>query len=106
MKRPKTVEEYVELVRQAVFEVDDLRACMEYELDDLTRFPAFLDPLEEGVKGLYASMERGEYTWGREDLPFMAVVKRHEVEIPFSQLLELINETHRKGLAIGDEEDT
>jgi len=100
MKRPKTVQEYVELVRQAVVEVEDLRACLEYELEELQRFPAFLNPLEEGIKGLYQAMQQGTYQWGRDDLPVMAVVRKHEDEIPFVQLLEVINETHRRGLDV------
>ncbi len=103
MRRPKTVEEYVNLVKDAVFEVDDLRACLEYELDDLTKFPVFLDPLAQGVKALYQSMQAGTYAWGREDLPFMAVMKKHELEIPFTELLELINETHKRGLDVEGE---
>ena len=102
MKRPKTVAEYVELVRQAVTEVAELRACLEYEMEELERFPLFLDPLEEGVQSLYQAMQDGVYQWGREDLPFMAVVHRHEVEIPFVQLLEMVNETHRRGLDAED----
>jgi hypothetical protein len=59
LRRAKSVDEYVEWVRQAVFEIGDLRDCLEYELEDLNRFPVFLDPLEEGIKGIYQSMLNG-----------------------------------------------
>ena len=103
LRRAKSVDEYVEWVCQAVFEIGDLRDCLEYELEDLSRFPAFLDPLEEGIKGIYQSMQDGTYVFGREDLPFMDLAGRSSEEIPFHTLLKQINETHRRGLEIGDE---
>jgi len=101
LRRARSVDEYVEWVRQAVFEVGDLRECLEYELEDLNRFPTFLDPLQEGIEGIYRSMQAGTYGFGREDLPFMDLAERYADEIPFHTLLKQINETHRKGLEIG-----
>ena len=102
LRRAKTVDEYVDWVRQAVFEIDDLRACLEFEIEDLQRFPAFLDPLEEGIKGLYQSMLDGTYGFGREDLPFMDLAAQFSEDIPFHTLLKQINETHRRGLEVGE----
>jgi hypothetical protein len=102
LRRAKSVDEYVHWVRQAVFEVGDLRDCLEYEIEDLSRFPAFLDPLEDGIKKIYGSMQEGTYVFGREDLPFMELAEHHSQEIPFHTLLRQINETHRRGLEIGD----
>jgi hypothetical protein len=104
MRRAKSAEEYVDWVKQAVFEVQDLRECLEFEMEDLQRFPAFLDPLQETVNSVYESMSDGTYAFGREDLPFMDVAAAHADEIPFYTLLRQINETHRKGLEV-DEED-
>jgi hypothetical protein len=103
LRRAKTVDEYVEWVRQAVFEVGDLRDCLEFELEDLNRFPAFLDPLEQGIAGLYESMKAGSYSFGREDLPFMDLAEKCAEEVPFVTLLKQINETHRKGLEVEDD---
>jgi hypothetical protein len=103
LRRAKTVDEYVDWVRQAVFEVDDLRGCLEFELEDLRRFPAFLDPLEEGIKRLYQSMQDGTYAFGREDLPFMDLAAQFAEDIPFHTLLKQINETHRRGLEVEGE---
>jgi len=105
LRRAKSVDEYVEWVCQAVFEIGDLRDCLEYELEDLSRFPAFLDPLEEGIKGIYQSMQDGTYVFGRVDLPFMDLAGRYSEEIPFHTLLKQINETHRRGLEVDDESD-
>jgi len=99
LRRAKSADEYIEWVKQAVFEMDDLRACFEYATDDDTaRLPAFLDPLEQGIKDMFESMKQGEYRFGREDLPFMDIVHRYGDQIPFNTLLKQINETHRKGI--------
>lgn len=103
LRRARNVDEYVEWVRQAVFDVDDLRECLEYEMEDLARFPAFLDPLEEGIKDVYRSMREGTYVFGHEDLAILALAERFSKEIPFHTLLKQINETHRKGLEVGDD---
>ena len=103
LRRAKNVDEYVDWVRQAVFEVQDLRECLEFELEDLSRFPAYLDPLQDGINGLWQSMKDGTYAYGREDLPFMDLVTRFADEIPFHTLLKQINETHRRGLEVDDD---
>jgi hypothetical protein len=105
LRRAKTVDEYVDWVRQAVFEVDDLRNCLEFELEDLNRFPAFLDPLDQGIKAVYKSMQEGSYSFGREDLPFMDLAEKYADDIPFLTLLKQINETHRRGLEVEGEGD-
>jgi len=105
LRRAKTVDEYVDWVRQAVFEIDDLRNCLEFELEDLNRFPAFLDPLDQGIKAVYKSMQDGSYNFGREDLPFMDLAEKYADDIPFLTLLKQINETHRKGLEVDGGED-
>jgi hypothetical protein len=103
LRRAKSPEEYVDWVKQAVFEVGDLRDCYEYELEDLTKFPTFLEPLEQSINQLYETMKQGSYQFGREDLPFMDLVHRFGEEIPFSTLLNQINETHRKGIEVADD---
>ena len=105
LQRARSVEEYIERIRQAVFEVGDLRECLEFELEDLVKFPAFLDPLEEGIRSVYDNMFKGTYSFGREDLAFMDVADRHAEEIPFHLLLKHINEPHRKGLDVPTDED-
>jgi len=73
LRRANSTGKYAEWVKQAVFEVGDLRDCMMYELEDMTRFPAFLEPLEAGIRGIYDAMREGRYSFGREDLPFMDI---------------------------------
>jgi len=104
LRRARSIDEYVEWVRHAVFEVGDLRECLEFELEDLSRFPAFLDPLQEGIEDLYRTMQDETYGFGT-DLPFMDLAERYADEIPFHTLLKQINETHHKGLEIDTDDN-
>ena len=74
------------------------------EIGETGRFPAFLETLEQGVQSVFDAMRKGEYAFGREDLPFMEVVEMHAEQIPFAILLRQINETHRRGLDVVEEE--
>lgn len=101
IKRPRTPEAYVDLVKQALFEVEELRAAINYDMEGMQDSVAFVDDLEQAVKQVYASMVDGSYNFQDKDLPFMEIVRRHGVfSLPFRDLLNLINDTHRKGLEI------
>jgi len=106
LQRARSAEEYADWVKQARFEVQDLRNCLLYDMEEigeLGRFPAFLDLLEKSVNQVYDAMCNGEYSFGREDLPFLEVAEANADQIPFVMLLRQINETHRKGLDVGEE---
>ena len=104
VQRARTPDEYAEWVKQALFEVEDLRHSLEYELDERETFPTYLDPLEQGIRNVYDAMREGRYQYGREDLPFMILLRKHADDIPFNLLLQQINETHRHGLDVDDED--
>lgn len=103
LRRARSVDEYVEWMRQLVFEVGDLRNCLEYEIEDMSKFPAFLDPLEAAINTVYESMTAGTYEFGREDLPITGLAAKFSDEIPLHTLLKQINETHRRGLDVEHE---
>ena len=69
LRRAKSADEYVDWVRQAAFEVGDLRECLEFELEALSRFPAFLDPLQDGIKDLHQSCKTGTTALGARICP-------------------------------------
>jgi hypothetical protein len=50
-------------------------------------------------------MCEGRYSFGREGLPFMDVAAAHADETPFHTLLKQINDTHRRGLEVDEEND-
>ncbi|NWG86084.1 MAG: hypothetical protein HXY26_00985 [Hydrogenophilaceae bacterium] len=101
MKRPKTVDEYVDLVHQAVYEVDEFRTSMDYEPENAEMFGPFLEQLDAMVRQVYNDMVAGTYQWGMgEDLPYMPLVVKFGRLIPFQRLLVLINDTHKNGLDV------
>ncbi|MFZ0106527.1 MAG: hypothetical protein WAK92_06670, partial [Thiobacillus sp.] len=65
----------------------------------ISTYSPYLDPLDKILRDLYEQMIAGQYqgTGQGEDLPFMALFKRHERDIPFRELLRTINATHREG---------
>jgi len=78
--KPRNVDDYVELINQALFEIEDLILCAEDEGEADAEFSAVMPDLrviEAGLKALHAEILGGDYIIGRgEDLPFMPVVQR------------------------------
>ncbi len=102
LRRAKSIDAYVEWVKQAVFEVADLKECLLYEVEERVRFPYFIEPLEHGVKQLYQAMKDGNYHFVRKVIPFMDVAFAHADQIPFHTLLKQLNETQRHGLEVDE----
>ena len=97
--RPKTAEEYVDLVDQALFEIEDLRMAAEYDMDSMGAAMEFLEDLARDVRKLRDSMADGSYMFGKENLPFFKIAEQQDKRfLPFRQLLLKINETHINGL--------
>jgi len=101
-QRPKSPEDYAKMVEQAIIEVEELVSCYEYDMEDVGKHLAYLEPLIQGLRRLRASMTDGSYEFANEDLPFMALAVKHRSQLPFSELLVTINETHRNGLAVDE----
>lgn len=101
MRRPGTADDYVEMVRQAIYEVEELRACIDYDNESLSHLAPFVNDLERHINKVYDDMKQGTYTFQpNADLPFMEIVNRWGDAIPFYQLLTVINQTHREGLDV------
>jgi hypothetical protein len=102
IKRPKTVDEYIDLMHQAVYEIDELRAMVEDDDNMKGTILPWVDAMDAQLRGLYASMVDGSYQFDPNgpNLPFMEIVKKFGASIPFKPLLAVINDTHRLGLDI------
>jgi hypothetical protein len=103
IKAPKTLDEYIDLVHQAVYEVDELRAVVEDDDDRKGMILPWVDAMDKELRAFYESMVNGSYRFDPNgpDLPFMEIVKKFGATIPFKPLLSIINNTHRFGLDIG-----
>ena len=99
MKPPKTLDEYIDLVHQAVYEVDELQSCMEDDMEEMEAYLPFIQQLDQMLRALFDSMTSGKYSFpNAEDLPYMDIVRKFGPQIPFKQLLVVINTAHRNGL--------
>lgn len=99
MKKAKDLNELIDLVHEAVYEVDELRACLEHDDEEASTYTPYLDSLDTMLRALHESMTSGKYGGAGQgtDLEFMPLFKKHERDIPFRELLRTINATHREG---------
>jgi len=98
--KPKTAQQYVDMVDQAIVEVDEFIACLEFDMEDPGDQLNILNPLLQSLRDLRASMADGSYLFENKDLPFMEVANKLNTKLPFAHMLALINDTHRNGLDI------
>ncbi|UCC56588.1 MAG: general secretion pathway protein GspF [Gammaproteobacteria bacterium] len=103
-QRAKSAEDYAGLVDQVIFELEELLAATDFDTEAIDVNTNFLEILLDEVRRLRASMSDGSYLFGRDDLPFMRLVKKSdEMTLPFIRLFYQINETHKQGLEIPDD---
>jgi len=99
--RPRTAEEYVALVRQTIFELEDIEEAARFDFDEVEHNLGYVEVLLKELRGMRAAMADGSYQFGRHDLPMMRIVKKYtEKELPCIRLLYRINQTHREGLDV------
>ncbi len=102
MPEPTTLDEFLALLDDALFEMEDLRAAAEYEDGserDLGEMLPVFEEIEAGLKQLRTGLKDGSRKPGSgQDLPFMGLVHHWKVRIPIARLLERINDLQRKGL--------
>jgi hypothetical protein len=100
MYTPTSVDEYLDLIDQAIFEIEDVLMCAADEGDEDWEFSDLLPLYQQLVgelKRLHEAVSGRRHAYGTGDLPFMAIVRRHQDRIPFSALLEALNRTHLSG---------
>ena len=105
MKRAKTVDEYVALVKDALYEVQDMRAAIEYDEEGMGGGSKIIQELEDSLNDIYNSMQSGDYCWRTGDLKYMDIIRDlDEGVVPFYSLLIRINDTHKNGLEPDEDE--
>jgi hypothetical protein len=99
LQRARSAKEYIELIKTALLEIEDLKATMEYDMEGMGEVANFIDRLKSPLVKIHQQMMDNEYVWGREDLDFIRVIEQTDERlIPFAQILYRINATHTKGL--------
>jgi len=98
MRRPKTIDEYIDLIEQAIFELGELRSTDEWEQEEGGGTCGFIDPLNVQLRQLLEQLTMDSHIFGDGDLPLMNIVRAHARQIPFKSLFDIINQTHRLGL--------
>lgn len=103
-KKPASVEEFISLVDEALFEIEELHASLSYDDEDITDdFTGFLPPLQSGVRDLRQRLADGTHQFDEHDLPFMSIVATVPLHLlPFRDLLSFLNRVHREGLQTGE----
>jgi hypothetical protein len=101
--RAKSMKEYIGIVKEALYEIDDLRASVEYDEEYMEGALSFINDLDAGVRRLLQSLEDGSYEFGKGELPFIDIVRNvSDNLLPFKHLFMRIELTHKQGL---DEEE-
>jgi hypothetical protein len=98
------MQAYRKLVDEALIEVDEMRLTIEYESDGDPSAIVFLQPMAADLKRLAEAMDTDSYDFSDQDLPLVTCMEKHYYDkLPFKYLLDMINETHRKGLGTDDD---
>lgn len=104
VRRPATMEEYLELIESALFDVEELRMSVDFDMEFMEAALGFVEPLAKDLRDLQDAIKDGSYEFADVDLPFMPIVQsQSNVNLPFKPVLRMINDTHRKGLQTEEE---
>ncbi|VAW60429.1 hypothetical protein MNBD_GAMMA11-3402 [hydrothermal vent metagenome] len=106
MRRARTVDEYVAMVKEGLYEIDDMRAAIEYDEEGMGASIAYIDDIENCLKDVFEQMKSGDYCWNTGDLPYIRVIRElDDGVVPFRPLLLRINDTHKNGLEDSDKDE-
>ena len=91
-------KEYLELIEQAIFEVADLRASVEFDEGYRGEMDGYVDKLGAHLDKLKKSLDPENPELTGKDLAFMEVVSVTDISfLPFKHLLQRINATNKFG---------
>ncbi len=101
--KPVNLEEYLDLVDQAIYEADEILACADDEdaMDgmEFTELLPIYEALANELKKLHKAIKNGEHSFADgKNLAYMPLVDAWKVRIPFADILGILNDTHMKGL--------
>lgn len=97
--RAGDADELVEIINQALDEVEDFRAAIEYDEEYPGESSTIVEPVSIGLADLLSAINNNSYQPGQGDwLRFLEPLRDIDHRaVPFWPLLKLILETHEKG---------
>jgi hypothetical protein len=99
----KTRDEFLDLVDQLIFEIEEVLMCAQDEGDpedsEFSDLLPLYEQLSADLKKLHAEVMQGTHTFGGDrDLPFMPLVNKWKERLPFHNLFATLNAVNRQGL--------
>ncbi len=103
--RARSPDELAEIINQALDEVEDLRAAIEYDEEFMGESSIIVDPASTGLTRLLSAINNENYQPGEGDwLQFLEPLRDIDHRsVPFWPLLKLILETHENGYQTEDD---
>jgi hypothetical protein len=97
--RARNSNELTEIINQALDEVEDLRAAIEYDEEFKGESSIIVEPASAGLTRLLSAINNDNYQPGEGDwLQFLETLREIDHSaVPFWPLLRLIIETHENG---------
>lgn len=104
--KPTTVDEYLDMLDQAIYETDEIIACAGdedfFDVADLTALLPIFEALAVELRRFAESIKNGNHHFANgKNLPFMPLVDQWKARIPFADILIMLNESHISGLSAG-----
>jgi len=102
--RARNPNELTEIINQALDEVEDLRAAIEYD-EEFKGESSIIEPVAAGLTRLLSAINNDDYQPGEGDwLQFLDVLRETDrPAVPFWAQLRLIIETHDNGYQTDEE---
>jgi len=99
MHIPKNLDEFLDLLDQAIFETRDMLSAIESEGEDgeLGEHVGLFQTLETMLTTLHSDIGRGHHVFGGDSLAYSELLTRFRSSIPFTDILETLNQVQRSG---------
>lgn len=104
--RAGSAYELVEIINQALDEVEDLRAAIEFDEEYMGESSIIVEPVSIGLTKMLSAVINDSYRPGEGDwLKFLDSLRHIDNRaVPFWPLLKMIIETHERGYQTTDTE--
>ena len=101
---PKTKDDFLDLVDQAIYEVDEIMMCAADEGDpEDSQYSAVLplfEQLRHQLRALHAAVTEGRHVFGDgSELAFTPLVRKWRDHIPFHDILATLSLAHKAGIS-------